>query len=66
MIEVRSTRLHVEEMQRRLTAVQAEIYKETREGLEADWTAIAEGLDNITEAAAHASRWAWIVAGEES
>lgn len=53
-------------MNARLLVVAAEVRKERCEGLEADWTAVAEQLDAVAEQAATAARAAWRIVREAS
>jgi hypothetical protein len=64
MIEVRQVYDATHQLRERARRVVAEVEKEICQGLEADWTAIAEGLETIAEEAALAAHRAWLVIGE--
>jgi hypothetical protein len=64
MIEVVQVEAAIVEANQRLAKAMAEVRKEREQGLEADWTAVAEQLETARDLAAEATAKAWIILGE--
>ena len=64
MIEVVQIEAAIADANQRLAKAMAEVRKEREQGLEADWTAVAEQLETVRDLASDAAAKAWTVLGE--
>jgi len=64
VIEVVQIEAAIADANQRLAKAMAEVRKEREQGLEADWTAVAEQLETVRDLASDAAAKAWTVLGE--
>jgi hypothetical protein len=64
VIEVVQVEAAIAEANQRLAKAMVEVRKEREQGLEADWTSVAEQLETVRDLAADGAAKAWLIIGE--